>query len=124
MRRGRPITIYDRTKLVDFTYIDDCIRAFLLGIDKLLAGEVVNETINLSSGSPASLLQVAETIAAHLKVTPQIIDEPLRPGEINFYVADLSKAKALLGYEPQAPFEEGLRRTIEWSLAWQENNGG
>lgn len=124
MRRGQPVTIYDRTKLVDFTYIDDCIRGFLLGIDKLLAGEVIDETINLSSGSPATLLQVAETIAAHLKVTPQIIDESLRPGEINFYIADLNKAKTLLGYEPQVPFEEGIRRTIAWSLAWQENDGG
>ena len=124
MRRGQPVTIYDRTKLVDFTYIDDCIRAFLLGIDRLLAGEVVDETINLSSGSPATLLQVAETIAAFLKVSPQIIDEPLRPGEINFYIADLSKAKTLLGYEPRTPFEEGIRRTIEWSIAWQENDGG
>jgi nucleoside-diphosphate-sugar epimerase len=124
MRRGQPVTIYGRTKMVDFTYIDDCVRGFLLGIDKLLAGEVVNQTINLSSGSPATLLHLAETIAAHLKITPQIIDEPLRPGEINFYVADLSKAKILLGYEPQVSFEEGLRRTIQWSLAWQANDGG
>lgn len=124
MRRGQPVTIYDRTKMVDFTYIDDCVRAFILGIDKLLAREVVNETINLSSGSPATLLHLAKTIAAHMKISPQIIDEPLRPGEINFYVADLSKAKALLGYEPQVPFEEGIRRTIEWSLAWQGNDGG
>jgi UDP-glucose 4-epimerase len=118
--QGKPVTIYDRTKMIDFTYIDDCIQGFLLGIDKLLKGEVVNETINLSSGSPATLLHLVETIAAHLDVTPEIIDEPIRPGEINFYVADLNKAKILLGYMPQVPFDEGIRRAIEWSLAWKK----
>lgn len=116
MRRGEPITIYDRHKLIDFTYIDDCVTALSLGIEKLASGEVVNETINLSSGSPATLIHLAETIAATLGVTPQIIDKPIRPGEINFYVADLTKAKTLLGYEPQVPFEEGIRRAVAWSL--------
>ena len=118
MRRGEPITIFDRDKVIDFTYIDDCINGIMLGIDKLSQGEVVNETFNLSSGSPATLFQLAETIAANLGVTPEIIDKPIQPGEINFYVADLSKAKRLLGYESQIPFEEGVKRAVEWSLAW------
>jgi len=117
MRRGEPITIYDRHKLIDFTYVDDCVRGIMLGIEKLTSGEVVNETINLSSGSPATLIHLAETIAANLGVTPEIIDKPIRPGEINFYIADLSKAKTLLGYVPQMPFEEGIKRAVEWSLA-------
>jgi len=119
MRRGEPITIYDRTKVIDFTYIDDCINGLTLGIEKLAAGEVVNQTLNLSSGSPATLLQLAQTIAANLGVTPRIIDAPIQPGEISYYVADLSKIKKLLGFKPQVPFEEGIRRAIEWSLAWQ-----
>lgn len=120
MRRGEPITIFDRTKVVDFTYIDDCVQGLMLGIEKLLAGQVVNETFNLSSGSPASLGHLAETIAANLGVTPTIIDEPIQPGEINFYVADLSKAKRLLGYEPQVSFAEGIKRAVQWSLEWEE----
>lgn len=119
MQRGEPITIFDRHKTIDFTYIDDCINGLMLGIEKLAAGEVVNETFNLSSGSPASLMYLAETIAANLGVTPKIIDQPSQPGEINFYVADLSKAKHLLGYQPQVSFEDGIKRAVEWSLAWQ-----
>jgi UDP-glucose 4-epimerase len=123
MRRGEPITIYDRHKLIDFTYVDDCVNALSLGIEKLVSGQVVNETINLSSGSPATLIHLAETIAATLGVTPEIIDEPIRPGEINFYVADLSKAKTLLGYEPQVSFAEGIKRAVAWSLERaQEDN--
>lgn len=120
IRRGEPVTIFDRTKIIDFTYVDDCIDGLLLGIEKLGRGEVVNETFNLSSGSPATLVQLAETIAAHLGVTPTIIDRPIQPGEINFYVADLSKARNLLGYEPKVSFEEGIKRAIQWVLEWEK----
>ncbi|MDM8532199.1 NAD-dependent epimerase/dehydratase family protein [Anaerolineales bacterium HSG25] len=118
MRRGEPITIFDRRKNIDFTHIDDCIQGIMLGIDNLMQGEVVNETINLSSGSPATLGYLADTIARYLDVTPEIIDKPIQPGEINFYIADLTKAKQLLGFEPQISFEEGIKRTIEWSTEY------
>lgn len=120
MRRGEPITIFDRTKLIDFTYIDDCINGLLLGIEKLASGQVVNETFNLSSASPATLIQLAETVAANLGVTPTIIDRPIQPGEINFYIADLSKARRLLGYQPQTPIAEGIKRAVEWVLEWEQ----
>ncbi|MDM8527656.1 NAD-dependent epimerase/dehydratase family protein [Anaerolineales bacterium HSG24] len=118
MRRGEPITIFDRRKNIDFTHIDDCIQGIMLGIDKLMQGEVVNETINLSSGSPATLGYLAETIARYLDVTPEIIDEPIQPGEISFYIADLTKAKQLLGFNPQISFEEGIKQTVEWSAEY------
>lgn len=120
IRRGQPVTIFDRSKIIDFTYVDDCVNGLLLGIDKLASGEVVNDTFNLSSGSPATLVQLAETIGAALGVTPTILDEPIQPGEISFYVADLTKAKTILGYQPQVQFAEGIRRAVEWSLAWEK----
>jgi nucleoside-diphosphate-sugar epimerase len=101
MSRGEAITIFDRSKIIDFTYIDDCIAGIMLGIEKLISGEVTNETINLSSGSPASLTHLAETIAKNLGVEPTIIDKPIQAGEISFYIADLTKARTLLGFEPQ-----------------------
>lgn len=118
MSRGEPITIFDRNKVIDFTYVDDCIAAIMLGIDKLHRGQVTNQTINLSSGSPASLLHLAQTIAANLGVEPQIIDKPIQPGEIGFYIADLTRAKTLLGFEPQVSFDEGIKRAVAWVQAW------
>jgi nucleoside-diphosphate-sugar epimerase len=120
IRRGEPVTIFDRSKVIDFTYVDDCINGLLLGIDKLSQDEVVNETFNLSSGSPATLVQLAETIGAALGVTPTIIDQPIQPGEISFYVADLTKAGRFLGYQPQVSFAEGIKRAVEWALAWEK----
>ncbi len=120
IRHGEPVTIFDRTKVIDFTYVDDCVRGLMLGIDKLAKGEVVNDTFNLSSGSPATLVQLAETIAANLGVSPTLIDQPIQPGEINFYVADLTKARTILGYEPKVSFTEGIKRALHWSLEWEK----
>lgn len=122
MRRGEPITIFNRHKLIDFTYIDDCVAAFLLGIDNLVAGNVRNETFNLSSGSPATLERLAFRIAECLHVTPEIIDEPTQPGEIDFYIADLSHIKQELGYQPRTTFDEGIQQAVNWSLSWQESH--
>jgi UDP-glucose 4-epimerase len=124
MNRGEPITIYDRRKIIDFTYVDDCVDGIMLGIEKLLSGEVANETINLSSGSPASLLHLAKTIGVYLGVEPEIIDEPIQAGEISFYVADLTKARTLLGFEPRVTFEEGIKRTVNWVKMWEQLTTG
>ena len=118
MSRDEPITIFDPTKMIDFTYIDDCVAGIMLGIEKLLSGEVVNETFNLSSAGPVTLAYLAEAIAENLDTTPEVINEPIRPGEISFYIADLTKAKTLLGFEPQVPFDEGIKRAVEWVQAW------
>ena len=118
MSQDEPVTIFDPTKMIDFTYIDDCVAGFLLGIEKLLSGEVVNQTFNLSSASPITLAYLAEAIAKNMDTTPEVINKPIRPGEISFYIADLTKAKTLLGFEPQVPFDKGIKRAIEWVQAW------
>jgi len=118
MSQDEPITIFDPTKMIDFTYIDDCVSGIMVGIEKLLSGEVVNETFNLSSAGPVTLAYLAEAIAENLDTTPEVINAPMRPGEISFYIADLTKARTLLGYEPQVPFDEGIKRAVEWVQAW------
>jgi nucleoside-diphosphate-sugar epimerase len=46
MRQGLPVTVYGREKMLDFTYIDDCVDGIVAGIERLTAGRVVNHTIN------------------------------------------------------------------------------
>ena len=104
MLRGQAITIFDRNKMIDFTYIDDCVHGIMLGIDKLMNGLVWNKTINLSSGDPTTLGHLAETLGRFLDLEPEIIDKPIQPGEIAYYVADLDNAGQLLGFEPRFSF--------------------
>ena len=115
MLRGEPITIYGgRDKTLDFTYVDDCIDGIVRGIVALADGRVVNQTINLAYGQGNTLVRCAELIAAELAVEPEMTLAPSLLGEVTHYVADLSKARSLLGYEPGVPLEEGIARSVDW----------
>jgi UDP-glucuronate 4-epimerase len=112
---GRPVTVYGREKVLDFTYVDDTVSALCAGIDRLYRGEVCNETFNVAAGRGHSLLDLARFIGEALGVTPTVNVEPSRPGEITRYVADIAKARRLLDYAPTTFLPEGVRKAIEWS---------
>lgn len=113
---GEPVTVYGREKVLDFTYVDDCIDGIVRGIGRLLAGEVSGRTINLAYGEGNSLVRMAELVGAALDRRPEIIVAPAkRPGEVSYYVADISLARDLLGYTPRVPLAEGVRRAVAWS---------
>jgi UDP-glucuronate 4-epimerase len=53
-------------------------------------------------------------IADALGIEPRIEWAPMQPGDVQRTAADLSKSGALLGYAPQTPFPEGIRRFVAW----------
>jgi UDP-glucose 4-epimerase len=114
MMRDEPVTVFGQEKTLDFTYVDDCIDGITRGIEALAAGRVVNETINLAFGRGNSLVHAAELIAGELGVEPKIALAPSLLGEVTHYVADLTKARELLGYEPSVPLEDGIARSVAW----------
>jgi len=117
MLRNEPITIYGgRDKTLDFTYVDDCVDGIVSGIEALAEDRVVNQTVNLAYGRGNTLVYCAERIAAELGVDPQMALAPSLLGEVTHYVADLNKARELLGYEPKVPLEEGIARAVAWFL--------
>lgn len=112
--RDEPIVVFGRQKVLDFTYIDDCVDGVIRGIDAVVARNVTRDTINLAFGQGATLVDVVNLAALALNRQPQVRYEPARPGEIARYVADLSKARKLLGYDPQTPLTAGIPRAIQW----------
>ncbi len=120
MFRGEPVTVWGGDKVLDFTYIDDCVDGLVRGVQRLVAGRVQNETINLAYGQGNTLVHMAELIAEALRVTPQIQVEPSkRTGEVRHYIADIAKAVELLEYEPHTPLERGIPLAVEWWQRWQ-----
>jgi UDP-glucose 4-epimerase len=121
MLRGEPITIYGgRDKTLDFTYVDDCVDGIARGIEALAEGRVVNQTINLAYGEGNTLVHCAERIAAELDVEPRMTLAPSLLGEVTHYVADLTKARELLGYDPQVSLDDGIARSVAWFLEHRE----
>ena len=114
MMRDEPITVFGPEKTLDFTYVEDCVDGIARGIEALTDGRVVNETINLAYGQGNTLVHAAELIAGELEVEPKITLAPSLLGEVTHYVADLSKARELLGYEPGVSLDEGIPRAVAW----------
>jgi UDP-glucose 4-epimerase len=109
----RPIEIFgDGGQLRDFIYISDVTRAlFLCG----LVPEARNQVINISSGHSHALLEAVETLI-DLVGKSSVIFRPwpdeyrsVEPGD---YIADISKARRVLGFHPEYDLESGLRETI------------
>ena len=111
-KANETLIVFGEEKSLDFTYIDDTANGLILALDKFEAAK--NETINLAFGEATSIMQLAEVIKNLLGSQSEIRVEKNRPGEVVQYIADISKAKKLLGYDPKTPFEEGIKMTVGW----------
>jgi nucleoside-diphosphate-sugar epimerase len=120
LARHEPITIYGgEEKVLDFTYIDDCVDGIARGVYALGEQRVANQTINLAYGQGNTLVRAAELIAGALDVEPQVTMAPSLLGEVTHYVADVTKARTLLGWEPRTPLDEGIPRAVAWFGEWR-----
>lgn len=113
--RDEPIVVFGKEKVLDFTYVDDCVNGITRGLDALVSGKVINQTINLAYGQGSTLVDAINIISLVLGKTPKVTYEPARPGEVTRYVADITKARTLLGYDPQTPLTAGLPKSIQWA---------
>ena len=95
----------------DFTFVDNVVRANLLAADAPGASGL---TCNVACGTRFTLLQLLQAIcdAAGRQIEP--VFGPSRPGDILHSEADISVARAALGYEVVVPFNEGIVRTVAW----------
>jgi UDP-glucose 4-epimerase len=120
LSRNEGITIFGgEEKVLDFTFIDDCVDGIARGVYALGERSVANDTINLAFGQGNTLVRAAELIAGELGVEPQITIAPSLLGEVTHYVADVRKARELLGWEPQTPLAEGIPRSVAWFREWR-----
>lgn len=110
--RGDPPVIFgDGLQSRDFCFIDNVIEANLKAAD---APGVAGEVFNVACGEATTLLDVVALIGKQMGKTLVAQHEPARAGDIKHSLADIQKAKTMLGYSAQITFQEGLRRTIEW----------
>jgi UDP-glucose 4-epimerase len=117
-----PITVYGKGKILDFTYVDDCVSGVAAGIDLLVSDKPANQTINLAYGQGNSLIAMTEFISEALGKTPKMTIEPSLVGEVTHYVANIGKAHALLNYAPKTPLKEGIQKAVAWSTKWWEDH--
>jgi len=109
--RGEPATINgDGEQSRDFTFIADTVRANLLAAD---APRAPGSVINVAGGRRITLNELLAALQAITETKIPPIHGPARAGDVRHSLADLGRARTLLGFEPQVPLPEGLRQTVD-----------
>ena len=112
--RNRDIRIFGSEKRLDFTYTDDAIDGLVRIVRRY--DKVAPNTFNLTAGKATRIADVARTIVDRIGSDSKILMGKKRIGEISTFVADISRARKLLGYKPKVSLEVGIKRNIEWYL--------
>lgn len=114
LRRGGMLRLGNLDSSRDFSFVTDTAAGILRAA---ASSRVVGETINLGSGVETTVREVVEQVARLLgrkRYRTFVEKKRLRPFDVVRLVADMRKAKKLLGWEPQVGLAEGLRRTVDW----------
>ena len=98
----------------DYTYIDDIIDGVLKAADYVENNTDVYEIFNLGESQTISLKEMVATIEKVIGKRALLNKLPMQPGDVNRTFADISKAKKMLGYDPDTKFEDGIRKCVEW----------
>lgn len=108
----KPIPVFgDGTTRRDYTYIDDIIDGVAAAIDY---DQSNYEVMNLGESRTVELRELISLLEKELDAHAIIEHHPPQPGDVPQTFADVSKARALLNYQPKTQIEEGLRRFVEW----------
>ncbi len=122
-RGERPVIHGDGHQSRDFTFVED-VSAANLAAAAAPAELAAGHAFNIAGGQSHSLLQLLEVLGRLLGVVPRPIHIEPRPGDIRHSQANVDAARQALGFEAKVGFDEGLRRTVEWSRSPAAPNVG
>jgi len=109
-----PVIYGDGEQSRDFTYVSNAVAANLRAAETTSG---IGQIINVANGERVTLNQLLETLKRLTgRMDAQAEYRAPRVGDVRHSLADITRARELLGYEPQVGLEEGLKKTIEW---WQ-----
>ena len=112
IRGERPVIYGDGLQSRDFTYVENNVEASLLACH---APEVVGEVLNIACGQRFTLLELVAALNRLLGTCIEPMFEPERPGDVKHSMADISKARKLMGFNPCIGFMEGLEKLVKWA---------
>ncbi|KRD05321.1 NAD-dependent dehydratase [Mycobacterium sp. Root265] len=111
--RCAPLTVFgDGTQTRSLCYVDDLVRGLVAMLDSDLQGP-----INLGNPAELTVSQIAELVCELIGSSSTIERHPLPEDDPTRRKPDITRARDLLGWNPQVELEDGLARTIEWHMA-------
>lgn len=115
MLEGKKIPMFgDGSTSRDYTYIGDIVDGIEKSVNYCLNNSNVYEILNLGNSSPVSLKEMINIIGKCLNAVPDIEELPMQLGDVDRTYACIDKAKDMIGYNPQTPFEEGIKKFVKW----------
>ncbi len=110
MLRGDTVTVNgDGEHTRDWVYVEDVARAC-----EMACGAEEPVTVNVGSGRATSVNELFGALAKATGYTLPPVHGPERPGDVRHISLDSARAERLLGWSARVPFDEGLRRTVDW----------
>jgi UDP-glucuronate 4-epimerase len=114
IEQGRPIPMFgDGTTRRDYTYVGDIVDGVVRAAERCKGYRIYN----LGHSEPIELRAMIADLGRALGKEPIIDPQPEQPGDVRQTFADISRARAELGYDPSTPFEVGLDRFVSWYRA-------
>ena len=107
-----PEVHWDGEQSRDFTFVQDVARANMLAA--AADGRVDGQMINIGAGRAKTVNEVLATISKAMGVWIEPVRTPKRQGDVRATLADITRARELLGWEPQADWDEAVGATVEW----------
>jgi len=108
--RGEDLTVFgDGSQTRCFCYVDDLVRGIML-----LLESSVSDPVNLGSSHEMTILQFAETVRKLVGAGSRIVFKPLPKDDPKRRRPDTTRARTLLGWQPQVSLDEGLKRSLEY----------
>lgn len=114
-KENKDLVIFGNEKLLDFTYIDDCVSGIIKTVKRF--DQVKNDVFNLASGVGTPITKIAQLIQSQMQSKNKITIKGSRTGEVIKFIADITKAKNKLDFKPRVSIEVGIKK----SIAWYEN---
>ncbi len=112
---GKTIPMFgDGSTSRDYTYIDDIIQGVLAANDFTASNKDNYRIFNLGGSKPITLREMIDKVAKVVGKEARIEQLPMQTGDVQRTFADLSRSRDELGFDPQTPFEEGLRKQWAW----------
>jgi dTDP-L-rhamnose 4-epimerase len=112
LNRNRPMIFEDGLQSRDFVHVSDIVQANMLALEK---DEADGRVYNVGTGQATTILNVAELLAEQLDFAdpPEVVAR-YRAGDIRHCVADVSRIRGELGYEPRVALAEGMGELLAW----------
>ncbi|MGH7271102.1 MAG: NAD-dependent epimerase/dehydratase family protein [Polyangiaceae bacterium] len=109
---GSIVLFGDGSMRRDFTHVDDIVRGALSALDE--TREPGFRVYNLGSGAPVDLRALVAAIEVAAGATPRVQEAPVPLGDVDATFADITRARASLGWAPRVTLADGLKSVVEW----------